>query len=179
MDLTENKLSSELHYTGRIVTVRTDTVTLPGGGQGFREIVSHPGGVAIVPLDENGNVYMVRQYRYAFSDVLLEIPAGKLERGEIPRDAALRELEEEVGVVPDRLTELGVILPSPGFCEEVLHLYLATGLKKTACHPDPDEFLEIDLVPLKKLVGMIADNAITDGKTVAGLLKTKLLLEQE
>lgn len=178
MNLTETQLDSKLEYKGRIVSVRTDHVTLPNGNTAPREIVSHPGGVAIVPLNNDGTVIMVRQYRYAFSQILLEVPAGKLNDGEEPRAAALRELEEEAGVVPDQLIDLGPIYPSPGFCDEVLYLYLAKGLTATQCNPDDDEFLEIEAIPLQTLLDQIRRNELPDGKSVAALLKTSLFLQE-
>ncbi|MBP1737018.1 MAG: ADP-ribose pyrophosphatase [Oscillospiraceae bacterium] len=178
MDLTENTLESKLEYQGHIVTVRTDRVTLPNGGTATREVVSHPGGVAVVPLMEDGTVLMVRQYRYAFSQVLLEIPAGKLNPGEEPLPAAMRELEEEAGVVPEELIDLGAIYPSPGFCDETLYLYLAKGLTRTFCHPDDDEFLEVEAIPLDALIGQIMRNELSDAKSVAALLKTHLFLKE-
>lgn len=177
MDLTEKQLDSKLEYQGAIVSVKTDHVTLPNGKTATREIVSHPGGVAIVALQQDGTVLMVRQYRYAYSQVLLEVPAGKLNPGEEPLPAALRELEEEVGVVAGQLIDLGFIYPSPGFCDEVLYLYLAKDLTTTACHPDEDEFLEVDAIPLDTLIEMIKQNKLSDGKSVAALLKTYLFLQ--
>lgn len=128
MDLTERQLSRETIYEGKILHIYRDDVLLPNGRTSVREVADHPGGVAIVALDENDNVLTVKQYRYVFSRVLEEIPAGKLERGEDPDEAALRELREETGATPKRMTNLGKLLVSPGCYSEVLHLYLAEGL---------------------------------------------------
>lgn len=168
---TEKKLSSELIYQGRIITVTQDTVELENGKQALREMVHHHGGAAIVPVDENGNVYLVRQFRYPMGRELLEIPAGKLEPGEDPFTAAVRELEEECGLRAEHFEDLHPIYPTVGYDTEVIHLYLATGLKRTQAHPDEDEFLDLVKYPLEELVTMILDGTIRDAKTAAGLLK--------
>lgn len=174
--MTEKTLSSEELFRGKIVTLKLDVAELPTGKPASREVVEHPGGVAILPLDGQGNVTLVRQYRYPFHEVITELPAGKLERGEDPRLAAVRELEEEVGVTADELIDLGCLYASPGFCTEVLHLYLAKGLHQGACHPDEDEFLERLELPFGALVAQIMSNEISDAKTVAAVLKAKVLL---
>lgn len=176
MDLTEKTVDSEICYQGVIVTVRMDRAQLPNGRVARREVVEHPGGVAILPLDEGGNVLTVRQYRYPFGQVLLEVPAGKMEPGEDPRQCALRELQEEVGAVPRELVDLGELYLSPGFCDEVLHLYLARGLELGASHPDEDEFLELVRIPLEELARQVMSGQVKDAKTVAAVLKTKVLL---
>lgn len=176
MELVEKTVETKIVYEGVIVTVRLDRAQLQNGALAPREVVEHPGGVAILPLDSDGSVTVVRQFRYPFGRVLSELPAGKLERGEDHRLCALRELKEEVGMVPDELTYLGCIYTSPGFSTEVLHMYLARGLHQGACCPDEDEFLEIDRVPFATLVDEIMSGALTDAKTVAAVLKTKLYL---
>jgi len=177
MDLTERRLSREDKYAGRIVTVHVDTVELPSGGTSIREVVDHPGGVAVLALDEDNNVLTVTQYRYPFGRTLLEIPAGKLDHpGEDPYEAGLRELKEETGAVPGIYKSLGRILPSPGCYGETLHLYLAQDLKMEAQHLDPDEFLNVERVPFDEMVRRCMEGEIEDAKTVAAVLKTKLLL---
>lgn len=176
MDLTEKMVASETLFQGHIVTLKLDKVELPGGKPASREVVEHPGGVAILPLDEDGNVTLVRQFRYPFHTVVTEIPAGKLDGPEDHRLAALRELEEEIGVTPDELTYLGFLYASPGFCTEKLHMYLARGLHQGECHPDEDEFLEILTVPFHQLVEQVMSGEIADAKTVATVLKVKVLL---
>ena len=176
MELLEKTLSSEIKFKGRIVTLRLDEAELPNGRKASREVVEHPGGVVILPLYEDGTVTLVRQFRYPFQKVIAELPAGKLEYGEDQRLAALRELSEEVGAVPDELTYLGCIYTSPGFSSEVLHMYLARGLHQGACHPDEDEFLERERIPFQTLVERVMSGEIADGKTVAAALKVKVLL---
>ena len=143
MKLYEEFVSRQEIFHGRIVDLRVDTVRLPNGHLTTREVIDHPGGVAVVAIDENDNVLTVKQYRYAFQTVLEEIPAGKLERGEDPAAAARRELSEETGASCETLTSLGEILASPGGFTEVLHLYMATGLTFGSQHPDEDEFINV------------------------------------
>lgn len=176
MDLTERTIEHTRPYEGIIVSVDMDKAQLPNGKTARREIVQHPDGVAVLPLNEDDTVTVVRQYRYAFSQVLTEIPAGKLDPGEEPETGALRELKEEIGAQVGDLIELGAVYPSPGFCQEVLYLYLAKDLIYGDCDPDEDEFLEIERVPFDELVGQVMRGEIKDGKTVAAVLKAKVLL---
>lgn len=176
MELVEKTLSSQTVFRGKIITVKVDEALLPNGAQASREVVEHPGGVCILALREDGTVPLVRQFRYPLGDVMLELPAGKLEYGEEPRPAAIRELGEEVGLEPGVLTDLGFIYVSPGFCKEKLHMYLARDVKEVPVHPDEDEFLDIVSLPFDRLVELVMSGEITDGKTVATVLKTKVLL---
>ena len=178
MDLTERTLESRTVYEGVIVRVKLDEAQLPNGKKARREVVEHPGGVAILALDREDNVAVVRQYRYPFHKMLLELPAGKLEPGEDPRVCGVRELEEEVGLVADEFIYLGGLYLSPGYSNEVLHLYLARGLRQGACHPDEDEFLEGERIPFARLVDMVMADEIHDAKTVAAVLKAKVYLER-
>lgn len=176
MDLKEKTVSSQLQYTGVIISVRLDKAELPNGTSAPREVVSHPGGVAVLPLHSDGTVTMVRQYRYPFHTVLTELPAGKLDRSEDHRACGLRELGEETGLIPGQFTYLGCLLVSPGYSDEVIHLYLAQDLRQGKQHTDPDEFLELDRVPFCDLVRGVMADEIQDAKTVAAVLKTKVLL---
>ena len=176
MDLTERKIDGKTVYDGVIVHVRMDQVELPNGKTAPREIVDHPGAVAIVALDEDNNVILVTQYRYAFGKELLEIPAGKLDKGEDPWNCALRELKEETGLIPGELLPLGESYSSPGFCTEVIHLYLARYLEQSEATPDEDEFLSVKRMPFDELVEMILNHEVQDSKTVIAVLKAKLLL---
>ena len=139
-------------------------------------MVEHPGGVTILPVDEEGNCTMVRQFRYPFGRMMLEAPAGKLEYGEDPRDCAVRELSEETGFTADELIDLGRCCTSPGFSSEVLHIYLALGLHPGDCHPDQDEFLNVEKIPLHELSRMVMDGEIDDAKTIVAVLKAEKYL---
>ena len=177
MDLTERTLRREDKFTGRILTVHVDTVELPNGGTALREVADHPGGVAVLALDGENNVLTVTQYRYPFARALLEIPAGKLDHpGEDPYAAGLRELEEETGAVPGVYESLGRLLPSPGCYGETLHLYLARELRMSEQHLDEDEFLNVERVPFGEMVRRCLEGEIEDAKTVAAVLKAKILL---
>lgn len=176
MDLTEKTLESSIIYDGAFLRLRTDRAKLPNGRTASREVVEHPGGVAILPLDEAGNVILVEQYRYPLGKLVVEVPAGKLNRGEDHRICAMRELEEETGLIPEDLLYLGCLYPSPGFCDEIIYLYLARGLRQSDSHPDEDEFLEVRSVPFGILLDAVMRGEICDAKTVALALKTSLLL---
>lgn len=152
MDMTERTLESREVYRGRILRVREDKVSLPNGKTGTREVVEHPGGVGILALDDDGCVVLVRQYRYAFSCVLTEIPAGKREKGEAPFVTAQRELKEEIGAEAEEWTDLGALIASPGCYGETLYLFLARGLHFGETHPDEDEFLDVLRVPFDRAV---------------------------
>lgn len=178
MNLTEKTIGSEKIFDGRVIRVRRDTVELPNKHTSTREVVEHPGGVAIVPIDNDGNVHMVRQYRYPLGRLCLELPAGKLEYGEDHRECGLRELGEETGMEAGNFEYLGVFCPSPGFCQELIHIYLATDLKQGKIHLDEDEFLEVEKYPLNDLIKMIHEGKIQDGKTVIGLLLAKDVLNK-
>lgn len=179
MDMAEKMLSSRVVYDGAILRLRVDTVELPDGKQALREVAEHPGGVAIVAIDADDNVLTVEQYRYAFSRVMEEIPAGKLERGEDPDAAALRELREETGAVPEEFSPLGELIVSPGAYGEVLHLYLARGLRIGEQSPDEDEFLNVKRTPFDEMLRRVMDGELTDAKTVAGILKVHALRQKE
>lgn len=174
MELTEKTLTSREVYRGRILRVREDTVRLPNGKTAEREVAEHPGGVGILALD-GGDVLLVRQYRYAFSRVLTEIPAGKREPGEEPFVTAQRELREEIGATAGKWTELGALIASPGCYGEVLYLYMAQELTFGDTHLDEDEFLDVVRMPFDRAVELCMTGELTDAKTVAAVLKGKLL----
>ena len=179
MDLTEKTLGSTTAYQGRLLRFRLDTVRLPDGNEASREVIEHPGGVGVVAITDDRQVLLVRQFRYPYGDILTEIPAGKKNPGEQPLETGKRELEEETGYRADHYTFLGTVYPTPGYCDEVIHLYMATGLHRAAAHPDPDEFLEVEHRPLDLAVQQALAGDLPDAKTQIGLLKAYLLLNQQ
>ncbi len=178
MELFEKKLSSRQIFDGVVVKLFVDDIELPDGRKSVREIVRHPGAVCVVPVTDEGEVIMVRQFRYAFNQVLLEVPAGKLEPNEDPLEAALRELEEESGVVASKVEHIGEIYTTVAIIDEKIHIYLATGLTYKKAHPDADEFLEVEKIPLKTLVDMVMNGEIKDAKTQIAILKADRILSQ-
>lgn len=177
MDFTEKTLNSELKFDGKILHVYKDTIELPNKKEAFREYIKHIGAVCVIPVTNDGNVILVKQYRYAVERELLEIPAGKLDSSdEDPLDAAIRELKEETGAVAEKITPLGLYLGSPAILSEKIHMYLATGLTFGETSPDEDEFLEICKIPLEKAVEMVLDGEIPDGKTQAAILRAAAML---
>lgn len=178
MDLKETMVSSQTIFEGKIIKVTLDQARLPDGTLASREVVYHPGGVAVLALDDDNTVYLVKQYRYPIQQLLLELPAGKLDHGaeENVLLGAQRELSEETGLEAAQWTYLGYTLASPGFCDEALHMYLARGLTRKRQHLDEDEFLDVVTMPFGQLVEQVMDGTITDGKTVSTTLKVKVLL---
>ena len=162
-------LSTKRIHTGRVLKLDLDTVALPNGRTTELEILRHPGASAVVPLQENGNVILIRQLRHAAGGFIYEIPAGKLDPEEDPRDCAARELEEEIGYCSDHLERLTSIWTAPGFTDEVIHIYLGTNLKIGKQDLDQDEVLEIVEWPLQEAIAKIQDGTIRDAKTIIGL----------
>lgn len=156
-------------YKGRVVNLNLETVTLPNGATVEIEMIHHPGAAAVVPMQDDGSVLLIRQYRHAVGGYILEIPAGKLDPGEDPRDCAARELEEEIGFRASSLEPLITFFTTPGFTDEVIHLYKATGLTPGTQSLDRDEVLDVIEMPLERAMGQIADGTIRDGKTIVGL----------
>lgn len=179
MKLQEETLTQTCRFEGRIIRVRTDTVRLPNGAEAGREVVEHPGGVCVAPLTEDGDLLFVRQYRYPYGETVLELPAGKRDRdGEDPLTCGKRELLEETGATAENYTFLGKVYPTPGFCNEIIYLYLATDLQFGEAQPDEDEFVEVERIPLQRAVQMVMNNEIPDAKTQIAILKTAHLLNK-
>ena len=177
MDLRETPLSARYEYEGKIIRLRVDEARLPDGSTAGREVIEHPGGVGVLALTDEGEVLLVRQYRYPYAEITTEIPAGKRDCGEDPLQTGKRELAEETGATADNFTSLGVLYPTPGYCDEVIHLYLATGLHFAEMHPDEDEFLDVLRMPLAHLVERIMAGEIPDAKTQIAALKAWKLTE--
>lgn len=171
MHLDEKTISSETIYEGKIFTVTRDKALLENGTEAVREVVHHNGGVTVIPITENNEVLMVKQFRYPHGKVMLEIPAGKLEKGESHYDCGKRELLEETGCTCADYKYLGEIVPTPAYVSEVIHLYLARGLTFSKQSLDEDEFLDVEKVPLDKAYQMVLKGEITDSKTQIGILR--------
>jgi ADP-ribose pyrophosphatase len=177
--LTERLISSEPIYDGRIVHLYVDTVQLPNGQIARREVVRHGGAVAIVPIDPEGNVILVRQYRHAAGRILLEIPAGTLNKDEDPDLCADRELREETGYRPGKLQKIGGMFAAPGYTTEFIHLYLATDLAESRLKMDEDEFIEVLHLPMQEVMKRIRAGEIIDGKTLSAVLLAKEIVKRK
>ena len=171
MKLFEKTLTSETKFEGRIIKVLRDTVELENGKTSAREVVCHNGGVCVAALTEQNEVLLVRQFRYPYKEVLLELPAGKLEAGEDPFEAAKRELSEECGLTADNFIDLGVVYATVGYDSEKIYLWAATGLHEVKQHLDAGEFLDVVKMPFDKALGLVMDGTIKDSKTQVALLK--------
>ena len=176
MEMREKTLSKEYHFKGHIMAARLDQVELPNGHTAAREVCEHLGGVGVLPIDKDGNIILVRQYRYPYDEIMLEIPAGKLDHGddEDAADCGLRELKEETGCTAGRIVPLGCIYPSPGFLTEVVHLFAALDLTDGEMQPDEDEFVEVVRLPIAEVEEMAERNEIRDAKTLVALYRAKL-----
>ena len=177
MEFKEEMVSQETVYEGVIVNVRRDKARLMDGRITNREVVEHPGGVAVFAMDDQGRVALVRQYRYPMGEETLELPAGKLEPGEDPRDSGLRELAEETGLVPGTFEDMGCLYSSPGILAERISLYFAKDLTQGPTHPDDGEFVETVWLPYQDQVDKARRGEIKDGKTLVGILKASFLLD--
>lgn len=171
--------AQEIVFRGKLLTVRVDQVEQENGRKTTREVVEHPGGVGILPLNDRDEAVLVRQFRYPYGEELLEIPAGKLEPGEDPLACGLRELREETGFTAETVDSLGVIYPTPGYLDEVLHLYVARGLTPGETCPDEGEFLSIETMPFETLYQHVLDGTVRDAKTVVATLKVAARRSEE
>jgi len=170
MELKEQLIDSKPVYAGKIFKVRQDRVRLPNGKEATRDVVEHPGAVAVVPVMPDGQFVLVRQYRHPVGQIMLEIPAGKLDPGEAPDVCARRELEEETGFQAGKLTKLTAFYSGPGFTDEILHLYLAEELTAADQKLDNDEFINVEYFSRNDLKEVIRKQEIIDAKTLIGLL---------
>lgn len=177
MNFYEKQLDTKTVYEGIIVNIKRDIAELSNGCRVDREVVEHPGGVGIVPVTKDNKVLMVRQYRYPMEEELLEIPAGKLGEGEDPFECAVRELSEETGCTAGRYIDLGASYPSPGFCKEILYVYLALDLQSGEMHLDENELLSVETIAIDELIEKIMANELPDGKSIIGILKAKRYLD--
>lgn len=168
-DLKEEMHKSEYVYRGHLIVARKDTISLPNGKGAYREVLEHPGAAAILVINENQEVYLERQYRYPVNDVILEIPAGKLNPHENPLLAATRELEEETGLIAKKITKLGELYPAIGYSNEIIHIYYANEFEQGKNHLDIDEFVDVVLVPLSLVIEWIQIGKIKDSKTIAAI----------
>jgi len=178
VDLAEKTLESKRIFEGRLVNLRVDTVELPDGSSSTREVVEHRGAVAIVPMLDHERIVLVRQFRQPVGATLLEIPAGTLDKDEDPADCARRELVEEIGYFPDKLTEMFYSYLAPGYSTEKLHTFLAEDLRKTKENRDSDEFLELVTIDLRDAVEMIRSSQIVDAKSICGILLASRLFRE-
>ena len=177
MELTEKTLNSKVMFEGRILKMMVDDVELPDGSTSFREIVGHPGGVCVAPIDDDNNLYFVKQYRYPYHEIVLELPAGKLEKGMSPLENGKRELKEEVGAEGYSFISLGQVYPSPGYTQEIIHLY-ACKIKNIGNQQlDQGEFLNVEKIHIGKAVEMVLNNQLPDSKTQIAILKLSMLLK--
>ena len=168
--LVEKLVRKNKIYAGKSVDFYVDEVELPDGAKATREYLDHPGAVGVVPVHPDGRIVLVRQYRYPVGEVTLELPAGKLHKGEDPLECVKRELQEETGYTAARFTTLVDYWPTPAFANEVLHLYVAEGLTPGPIAPDEDEFIEKVELPLDDILALCRDGRIKDSKTLVGLL---------
>ncbi len=179
MNYEEITISEERKYTGNIINVNRATVILPNGKQATRDIVRHPGASVVVPITDDGYLLLVEQYRKPCEMISLEIPAGKLDEGESPETCAIRELREETGYVAGNIQKALTIHSTPGFSDEVLHLYVATGLTENVSCPDEDEFISCSKYTLDECIRMVEEGRITDAKTIIGIFLADRIIKGE
>lgn len=176
MHLDEKTLKSQTVYEGVIFTINHDTVELENGNTAIRDVLLHHGGVCVIPVTDENEIFLVRQFRYPFRKTTTEVPAGKLEKGENHAECGKRELLEETGCICDEYIYLGEMLPTPAYNSEVTYMYMAKGLHFDKQNLDLDEFLDVEKIPLSEAVRLVMDGKITDGKTQIAILKAARLL---
>lgn len=178
MKLTEKTIESKEIFDGKVIRVIHDKVELEDGNTAMREVVEHPGGVCVAALDDDDNMLFVKQFRYPYKEVLLELPAGKLEKGQTPLENGKRELLEETGAIGREYMTLGKLYPSPGYCGEIIHMYFCKIDRYEQQQLDEDEFLNVEKLPLSKAVEMVLNNEIADAKTQCAVLKTYMMYDR-
>lgn len=171
MHLDEKTISVEKIYDGKIIEVTREKVLLENQSEAYREVVHHSGGVCVLPLNNKGEVLFVKQFRYPFKEVLLEIPAGKREQNEDPKECGIRELKEEVGAISENITFLGKLYPTVAYDTEIIYMYMAQDLRFVEQNLDEDEFLDVVKIPLSKAYEMVLNDEIPDAKTQIAILK--------
>lgn len=179
MDTREVTVFKNTIFRGKIINLRVDIAGLPNGKEAVREVVEHSGGVTVAALTDDMELIFVRQFRYPYMEEVLELPAGKLEKGENPLEAGKRELREEGGVIAGQYINLGEFYPTPGYTNEIIYLYGARDLVEAEQDLDDDEFLNVERIPLSKAVDMVLNNEIKDGKTQAAVMKLAMLIERK
>lgn len=172
-------VKSEKVFQGKILNVESDIITLPNGETTVREIVKHNGAAAMLPIDDKGKIWLVKQYRHSARKMTLEIPAGTIEEGESPYDCAIREIEEEIGYKCYNMKPLITMYSAIGFCDEQIHIYICRDLTKSQAQPDDDEFITIERHSLRDCMRMIKNGEICDSKTITALLAYKVLMNEE
>ncbi len=178
MNLEEKTLGKKYVYKGKIINMRVDEAFLPDGKTACREVVEHNGGVCVAALTKENEIYLVKQFRYPYGEVIYELPAGKRDGDEEPLNCGICELREETGMTAERFIPLGQLYPSPGYCAETIWMYAAIGLSQGKANLDEDEFLESEKLPVEKVVEMIMSGEIKDAKTQAAVLKLAELIRQ-
>ena len=178
MDLFEKTLESKEIFDGKVIHVTLDKVELQDGQASFREIVGHPGGVCVAALTENDELLFVKQFRYPYKEVTIELPAGKLEKGQNPLENGKRELLEETGAIGSGYISLGKLYPSPGYCGEIIHMYFCRIDHFETQKLDEGEFLNVMKIPLKRAVEMVLNNELPDAKSQTAVLKTAMMIDR-
>lgn len=179
MDYYEKTIEEKHIYKGNVINVSMQTVILPNGKEATRDIVKHPGAAVIIAISANHEIYLVEQYRKPIDRITLEIPAGKLDEGEEPIECASRELKEETGLESKRIKHIASIHSTPGFSNEILHMFVATELTEGNSNADEDEFISSVKIPIEKTIKMILDGEITDSKTIVGILLADKIIKNE
>jgi ADP-ribose pyrophosphatase len=171
LKLLEQKISSQSVFSGRLLHVYKDKVLLPNGKKTTREYIKHPGATAVLPVFKNGDIMLVKQFRYPMSQIFYELPAGKIDHGEDPEITGIRELKEEAGLITDHMSYVGHFYPSIGYTDEIIHIYVAWSIEETGNNTDDDEFLIPFRISFREALRMVESGEISDGKTIISLYR--------